>query len=514
MADVTLALHRGEFGFSVPVAVKRLLPQFVSDPTFVDMFVDEARLLARLKHPNVVAARDLRRIGDEPLLVLEYIEGVSASQLVKAFAARDEPVPIEFVTQIVTDGLHALAHAHALRADDGTHERVIHRDVSPQNLLVGLDGQTKLIDFGVARAENRLVQTRSATLKGKFAYMAPEQLGTEYDHRVDLFAMGVVLFELLTSTRLFRGRDEREILGAVIACEVPDVLALRKDCPPDLAHVVRTALERDPDARPPSAEAMAAAIENAAATRGVRARLGAAVESVGEATIRQRRSLVQERQQSTSTATLPSATDSDATMPSVPSHLTPVTPVALDRMPTPAPERQPSWRAPVLVAALTALVTWGLTRATTREQVTLEQSLPDRGETPPAVVEHVVRSAPQDTSPRRVSATFRTSHPGLFVRVRDSSCSAPCVLHVEASEGTESAVVRDLGGETRRFDVSLRDDVVVDLDTILTPSPPLARDAPPPAIAPPQRSRRVQVSMVRDRVGEPETPEERFPTFD
>jgi serine/threonine protein kinase len=268
MARVTLAMAVGDFDFSTPVAVKRLLPKYLDQPSFVDMFLDEAFVAARIVHPNVVTVREVRRHRDEPVMILEYLEGVTASRLIREHLARGgAQLPIASAARVVLDGLHGLTAAHALRSDvDGHPEGLVHRDISPQNVFVCSNGHTKLIDFGITRLRGRITKTRAGSIKGKFAYMAPEQVDGEYDQRVDVYAMGVVLYELLTSSRLFRGSNERETLAAIMAAERPSVKERRPDCPEMLAEVVRVAIQARPDARFGSAEAMARALTDALAS--------------------------------------------------------------------------------------------------------------------------------------------------------------------------------------------------------------------------------------------------------
>jgi serine/threonine-protein kinase len=548
MATVTLALRRGAFGFAAPIAVKRLLPQFVSESCFVDMFLDECALLSRIEHPNVVAVRGLLQFRKEPLLLLEYLEGLTASQLVKGFLVRDELIPVEIATQIAVDGLRGLEHAHSLRADDGSFEHVIHRDVSPQNLFVCVDGRTKLIDFGVSRADHRLAHTRTGILKGKLAYMAPEQLGTDYDHRVDVFAMGVVLFELLTSTRLFRGRDEREILGALMTAELPLVTTLRPDCPPQLAEIVRVALERDPERRFASAGVMADALTDAVERGGRPASgLGAVVLEHCREQVRTHRERIaafrsRSREAGGSSAVDPRAA-TEVWEPEAVAE--PSSPSSAARSLVRAVPTRPRWRSLLVaagamtagaIASVTALDVALPTRTVATHRAATSLATSNRDATSQAATSPVrevstsraattsgatERSSERDaeTSARRldsaeisngatqerssregttIAATFRTTREGVTVRLRGTSCAAPCVLQLDATSNVEVVEVEDTRGLARRIEVSLRDDVVVDLDVVLSRDV-LSREAS-------RRSRsrgRAKSSAV-----------ERFPTFD
>src|SRR5215472_1683440 len=210
MATVHYGRLLGPVGFARTVAIKRLHAQFAQDPEFVAMFVDEARLAARIHHPNVVQTLDVVMEGGELLLVMDYVPGESLAHCLRALISVRTPIPADIVSAIGCAVLHGLHAAHEATGDTGQPLLIVHRDVSPQNVLVGADGVPRLIDFGVARAEGRVQLTREGQLKGKLAYMAPEQLrGTgEVDRRTDVYAAGVVLWETLTRERLFGGDNQ------------------------------------------------------------------------------------------------------------------------------------------------------------------------------------------------------------------------------------------------------------------------------------------------------------------
>lgn len=208
MAVVHLARALGAAGFSRVVAIKRVLPGRAADPRAATMLVDEARMASRIRHPNVVTTLDVLEAGGEVLLVMEYVHGVTLSQLVRLAAQSARPVPPRVAARIVLDVLAGLGAAHAATSERGRPLELVHRDVSPQNILVDTDGVVRLADFGIAKATSRIGVTREGEIKGKLAYMAPEQLrGGEVDRRADLYATGIVLWELLAGRRLFEGRD-------------------------------------------------------------------------------------------------------------------------------------------------------------------------------------------------------------------------------------------------------------------------------------------------------------------
>src|SRR5580700_11191148 len=212
MATVHIGRLLGPVGFARTVAIKRLHPHLARNPEFVAMFLDEARLAARIRHPNVVSTLDVVATEGELFVVMEYVPGDSLARLLFAAKERSERVPLSVAASIMVDMLHGLHAAHEASDERGQPLNLVHRDVSPHNVLVGTDGAAHLIDFGVAKATGRAQVTREGQLKGKLAYMAPEQLGgSPVDRRADVFGASVVLWEMLTGQRLFDGADEGEI---------------------------------------------------------------------------------------------------------------------------------------------------------------------------------------------------------------------------------------------------------------------------------------------------------------
>ena len=192
MAEVFLARQRGPEGFDRKVAVKRILPHLAETADFVRMFLSEARLAARLSHPNIVHIYELGQVGGDYFIAMEYVDGVHAGQLIEH--ARTEPIWPELIARIGADAAGALAYAHRLTDADGRPLQLVHRDVSPQNIMVSSDGIVKLVDFGIAKAASKAEETRPGVVKGKYAYMSPEQtVGRALDGRSDVFSLGVVL---------------------------------------------------------------------------------------------------------------------------------------------------------------------------------------------------------------------------------------------------------------------------------------------------------------------------------
>jgi eukaryotic-like serine/threonine-protein kinase len=262
MATVHFGRLQGAAGFARSVAIKRLHPQFAKDPDFVAMFVDEARLAARIAHPNVVPTLDVVSQEDELLLVMEYVRGTSLSRLLRALMPAGEHVPPRIAAAILSGVLHGLHAAHEARSETGERLDIVHRDVSPQNVLVGTDGVARLLDFGVAKATGRLQSTREGQLKGKIAYMAPEQITTgKVTRKTDLYAAAVVLWETLTARRLFRADNEAKLLSMVLDGEVQPPSELVKGLPKGFDRITLRGLDRDPAKRFATAREMASEIE-------------------------------------------------------------------------------------------------------------------------------------------------------------------------------------------------------------------------------------------------------------
>lgn len=264
MATVHLARLLGPVGFARTVAIKRLHPHLAKDPDFVAMFLEEARLAARVRHPNVVATLDVVSDDGELFLVMEYVAGESLSRLVRKARERGELVPPRYAVAIMSGALEGLHSAHDAKSEKGQALGLVHRDVSPQNVHVGVDGVPRLLDFGIAKATNRVQETRTDQIKGKVAYMSPEQLAKgAIDRRADVYSAAVVLWETLTGQRLFKADDVPSLVYAIINEEVRPPSSVVPDLPAGLDAIVMKGLDREADNRWSSAREMAAALEKA-----------------------------------------------------------------------------------------------------------------------------------------------------------------------------------------------------------------------------------------------------------
>ena len=262
MAEVLLARQQGLAGFEKLVVVKRILPQLRDDGRFVEMFLNEARLAASLRHPNIVEIYDVVRDHDDFFIVMEYLSGEDARTILRRARREDFAVPVGVACRVVADAASGLEYAHTSVGRDGKPLGIVHRDVGPTNLLVTYTGVTKLLDFGLAKANVHNIYTKPGTLKGKYGYASPEQVQhQELDARSDVFSLAVVLWELLTVRRLFSGRTPAEVLQAVMERRVPPPSAFNPLVPRELDEVVAAALQRDRDRRTASAQALCAQLE-------------------------------------------------------------------------------------------------------------------------------------------------------------------------------------------------------------------------------------------------------------
>jgi hypothetical protein len=250
MAELYLARSRGIEGFEKVVVLKRILPQYAQNRDFVTMFLDEARLSATLQHPNIAQVHDIGQWHGSYFFTMEYIHGQDVRGILQAAARRHQRIPLAQALTMITGAAAGLHAAHEKRSLDGRPLRIVHRDVSPSNVLVSYDGGVKVVDFGVAKAAQRQTETQAGTLKGKIAYMSPEQcLGKPLDRRSDIFSLGILLYELTTGRRLFKGDAEFAVMQRIVNEDVTPPSHLVASYPPDLEAIVVKALRRERDER-------------------------------------------------------------------------------------------------------------------------------------------------------------------------------------------------------------------------------------------------------------------------
>ncbi len=250
MAELFLARAPSPSGRGPVVVLKRILPHLAEDPEFVRMFRDEAYLAANLHHPNIVRVFDIGRQGEEYFFTMEYVHGENLRALLRAAQKRGESIPLQHILTIGLGVTAALHHAHEQTDEHGRPLKIVHRDVSPTNVLVAYDGSLKIVDFGIAKAAAGTHVTQAGMLKGKASYMSPEQCRSgAVDRRSDVFAIGILLYEMTTLTRLFRGDNELAILHQVLSGTVERPSSRRPGYPPELERIVMRALAHDADQR-------------------------------------------------------------------------------------------------------------------------------------------------------------------------------------------------------------------------------------------------------------------------
>jgi Protein kinase domain len=263
MAEVFRATRKGVEGFEKVVAVKRILPHLSSNKDFVDMFIAEAKMVASLSHPNIVQIFDLGKIDDSYYIAMEFVEGRDLRSILTRTRARGTLLGVDLAAIVVSKVGAALEYAHRHRDGEGRELRIVHRDVSPQNILLSNEGEVKLVDFGIAKAASKASHTDSGSLRGKLLYMSPEQAwGKSLDKRSDLFSLGAVFFEILTGHVLFSGSSEMSILERVREARFPSPSSLNPAVPIDLDAVVTRALKKNPNERYQDASEMLQDLES------------------------------------------------------------------------------------------------------------------------------------------------------------------------------------------------------------------------------------------------------------
>lgn len=317
MASVYVGRLRGAGGFWRLVAIKKAHAHLTEDPSFRRMLVEEARLASRIHHPNVVPVLDVEQMDDHLLLVMDYIEGASLAELLSKRPG--DPLPPRLAVRIALDACAGLAAAHDLKDPSGQSLHIVHRDVSPQNLLVGVDGVARLTDFGIAKSSSHGATTTTGALKGKLAYMAPEYVdGKPPDQRSDVFGLGVVIWEALANRRLFRGDSEVDTLRRVVEARAPVLSTVAPWVGTELDPVLAAALAKDPNERFTSAKALGNALEIAARRAelvGSAEEVGAHVRTLFEATLDERRQLIHRRVAADPTAVSMAATGDGGAAP-------------------------------------------------------------------------------------------------------------------------------------------------------------------------------------------------------
>ena len=444
MAVVHYGRLRGPVGFSRIVAIKRLLPQMAADEDIAPMFIDEARLASRIRHPNVVPTLDVVDGGGELYLVMEYVHGETLSRLMSVLKKTSERVPPRVVIAIVCGILQGLHSAHEAHNEAGLPLRIVHRDVSPQNIIVGTDGIARLLDFGIAKAADRVATTREGQIKGKIRYMSPEQLlGTGVDRATDIYAASVVLWELMSNARMYGDVDNAAIIGKLMSDEVdpPRNVPSELDA---LVPIVMRGLAHDVSKRFATALDMALAIE-AAVTPDSAARVGAWVELTAREAL-QKRSEQIARIESGEEEPQPSSLSS----PRVDSST--AAPIARETR----IETRRSWLGPVALGVLacagTGALVWrlGRTPAATAAPA-LERAAPTASATSSAAEvvpdANVIVASPSASAPS-IDATGTAPHAGLAMHHRHDNGIVRELPHDIASASVPTSIAPAASSES------------------------------------------------------------------
>ncbi len=257
MAEVFLAVQAGVEGFEKRLAIKRIRPHLSKEEAFVRMFLHEAKLATQLQHPNIVQIFDLGRIGDSFFIAMEYIPGRDMSRVIPKAEKLGMGFPVEYALSIGGSVLDALAFAHTKTDPFGQPLNIVHRDITPENIMVGWNGNVIILDFGIAKAASQTDHTKAGEIKGKLSYMSPEQaMGKTLDARSDIFALGIVLYEWITGYRLFTGENEMAILKNIIDGKIYPPSYFREDVPSGVEDILMKALQKDREKRYQSARDM------------------------------------------------------------------------------------------------------------------------------------------------------------------------------------------------------------------------------------------------------------------
>jgi serine/threonine-protein kinase len=271
MAEIFLARQTGVEGFEKLVVIKKILPHLAAQERFVQMFLNEARLAARFNHPNIAQIYDLGQQDQAFFIAMEYVHGEDIKAVVRRCASLQRRIPIEHVVKVFSGVLDGLHFAHTQLDADGRTGGVVHRDVSPHNIIVAFQGGVKVVDFGIAKARSQISTTLPGRVKGKHAYMSPEQCqGLDLDGRSDVFSVGIVMYELITWSRLFKRKHDLETLKAITQDDIPPMRYLRPDLDPALEAIVMRALSREREQRFQTAQEMQLALEDYLVTKGLK----------------------------------------------------------------------------------------------------------------------------------------------------------------------------------------------------------------------------------------------------
>ncbi len=283
MAEVFRGEAVSVAGFKKQVAIKRVLPHLASNEKFIRMFLDEARLSARLSHANIVQVFDIGRVENTYFIVMEFIDGVNLKHLIENIRHKKQPFPMALACHIAIKVCEGLQYAHNLHDSDGQHLHVVHRDISPPNVLISRQGEVKIVDFGLAKAAHSVEKTEPGVVKGKFSYLAPETaMGQEADPQADIFAVGIMLWEMLAGRKLFQGETDFQTVKLVQQAAIPSLRSLNPAVPQELEDLIGVALAKDKKARFADGAAFSEALLDFIFSNKMRVGAGDLAKAVGE----------------------------------------------------------------------------------------------------------------------------------------------------------------------------------------------------------------------------------------
>ncbi|HXX67550.1 MAG TPA: serine/threonine-protein kinase [Polyangiaceae bacterium] len=536
MGNVYLAIAQGPGGFNKLVAVKELKPEFCEDETYVAMFLEEARLAARLTHPNIVQTYEVGSDGSRHFMIMEYLDGRTLYRIARHLT-RYDGFPVGAHLRIIAEALIGLHYAHELCDFDGQSLQIVHRDVSPLNVFLTFDGQTKVVDFGIAKAVDSSLETRTGILKGRIAYMAPEQAcGGKVDRRADVYSGGVMIWEAAAGRRLWPKMTDVEVLSHVLREGPPSLRSACPTAPAELDAICARAMARQADDRYPSAAALVEDLQahlarrhDAMPMREIGALIGRSFEAerrkmsamIEESIVRVRdspqsdRLAIANRTSGTQTVSIVRAQRDDlGSLPSLLAHTPSSDPsfrladAAASRVATDARRvagvTAPTGRSPLMwLGATTAacVVSTAAALALTRHPGPSPsiQVLASSGESAPASIAAPARVEAElvDVSIRVTPATAQITIDGLAVR------GNPYHVRVERDGKTHRIVAQADGYDPKFEDVSFSGDVMIDinLDHRSPPLRVLVTHTPPPVPAPPVRPSKVAPDGARVAAG-------------
>ncbi len=512
MAEVFLAAQRMDGGVTRPVVIKAILPHLAEDERFVDMFMREARVAAMLSHPNIVHIHDVTKLEDRPCLVMEFLKGRDLWTVMQRFQGREEAAPPHHAAAVIAQAASGLDYAHRKRDRAGQSLDLVHRDISPHNLFLTREGQVRVLDFGIAKSAYQTQRTESGIIKGKLPYMAPEQArGKDVDHRADLFALGVVLWEMVTGKRLFARDDPLQTMTAMFSEATPEPSSVRP-VPDVLERIIMRCLARSPTDRFDSCESLAVAIRAWLASesadtenRLVKRLLNSAVPvgedeafyepEVGTSELGDEDLSLVTNELTPSHSGVSSKSLLDKGPPPPPPDITPPPPQNLPAASKPLP----IWK---IVGAGVALlcVAFGITAAALSKDEPPPLTPPPMVSLPPQI------ETPTEVPPAEVVVRFESIPAGVVVQVDgvalEPTSAGSAQLTVAPSD--EVRHVRALHGERElwRYDGIFREAIVVELPPLSVPE---TTEAAPevsnaePEITEPEPTMRVRRTTMRVR---------------